>query len=97
MDELQKRPLDGEELLAFLDLKFNTFLQESGYVKELTTYLIMQQGHKFVFGNLTIIDFYFIESSQYALWIFGNIDEKLATEKWAPKSFSYRLKKISRG
>jgi hypothetical protein len=57
----------------------------------------MQQGHKFVLGNLTIIDFYFIESCQYTLWIFGNIDEKLATEKWAQKSFSYRLKKLSRG
>jgi hypothetical protein len=66
-------------------------------VKELSTHLSLQANQKFVLGNLTIVDFYFIETCKYTLSIFGNLDEKLASEVWAQMAFAYRLKKKAKG
>jgi hypothetical protein len=42
MEEIHQRALEGFELLDFIEGKFSSFLVESGYVKQLTTYLSEQ-------------------------------------------------------
>jgi hypothetical protein len=40
-------------------------------------YLLIQDHQYFVLKNATIIDFYFIESSKFAVGLFSSIDEQL--------------------
>jgi hypothetical protein len=61
------------EKKAYLD----KFLNESGYIREICTYL-QRQGAKncFVLGTMTVLDFLFLESCHYMLGMFNTLDEK---------------------
>jgi hypothetical protein len=41
-----------------------------------------QKDQKFILSNLTVIDFYFIESSRVIVALYGCIDEQLASDHW---------------
>jgi hypothetical protein len=54
--------------------KYLQFLGESGYIKEIGTYLLKQEQQQFIFGNITIVDFFFIEATRHASSVFSCID-----------------------
>jgi hypothetical protein len=50
-----------------------------------------------VFNNITVIDFYFIESSRFAVGLFGNIDEQLANSGWTETARKFRSAREAMG
>jgi hypothetical protein len=44
--------------------------------------LLRQEGSAFVLGTLTVVDFYFIESSRASVALFGGIEEKSDPGVW---------------
>ena len=54
-------------------------------MKQLADLFIKEGKRKFVLGNLTIIDFYYIESSNYVLGLFGSLERTVANKDWRGK------------
>lgn len=70
--------LEGVNLLAFIEKKFNQLLEESGYILELSIYLMKQEQQAFVFVKLTVVDFIYYEGARHTLSLFAAIDEESA-------------------
>jgi hypothetical protein len=67
-------------------------------VKELATYFLKNGGgNNFVFGNITVLDFYFIQGARQTLAFFACIDEKVTDKRWVDEATKYRLWRESRG
>lgn len=88
---------EGVEFLSFVEEMYLKFLEESGYVMELALYLLKQEEQQFVFGNLTVIDFYNILGARQTLSLFGSIDHVSASSIWTETAKQYEQLKLSRG
>jgi hypothetical protein len=93
VSEVHQTSLEGVSLLGFIEAKMTQIFRESGYFRELSDYLRFQQNQHFVFGNITVVDFYFIETSKFAVGLFSNIDEHLAQKNWTETAKDYRIRK----
>jgi hypothetical protein len=60
---------------------------------ELTTYFLKHNEPQFVFGSLTIIDFYYLQGVRQTLALFSCIDDQVATNRWAEVAKAYLLYK----
>jgi hypothetical protein len=89
--------LEGVGLLAFIEKKYIQLLEESGYILEVSVYLMKQEQQAFIFGNLTVIDFYFYEGARHALSLFAAIDEESASSRWTETAKAYKALKDSKG
>ncbi len=50
---------------------------------ELAIYLIKQEFPKFVYGNITVVDFFYAEGARHTLSLFGAIDYQSASPRWS--------------
>ena len=64
---------------------------------ELALYLLKQEVQQFVFGNLTVIDFYNILGARQTLSLFGSIDHVSASSVWTETAKQYEALKAARG
>jgi len=57
---------------------YERFMNESNYILEICEYLLLLgNGSNFVLGEITLVDFMFLETCHYMLGIFSNLDEKV--------------------
>ena len=89
--------LEGVNLLAFIEKKYLQLLEESGYILELSVYLMKQEQQAFIYGNLTVVDFIFYEGARHTLSLFGAIDEESASSRWTETAKAYKKTKESKG
>ncbi len=74
LEEVLSPQLEGLCLLSFTEAKLDQYLETSGYVMELTLHFLKHGGKSFILGDLTILDFYFLQAARQTLAIFGCID-----------------------
>lgn len=77
-DEVLSPQLEGLCLLSFAEAKFDQLLETSGYIMELTLHFLKNGGNSFIFGKLTVLDFYFLQAARQTLAVFACIDEQTA-------------------
>jgi hypothetical protein len=78
LDEVLSPQLEGLCLLSFLEAKLDQYFENSGYIMELTLHFLKNGGNSFIFGKITILDFYFLQAARQVIAIFGCIDEQTA-------------------
>jgi len=81
-----------ELLLPKISEWYMQFLAVSGYMRELSEMLLQQEDPFFVLGNITIVDFYYVESAHFLLGMFGCITMEIANERWHPRILAYNGK-----
>jgi hypothetical protein len=64
---------------------------------ELATHFLNHGANNFILGNLTILDFYFLQGARQTLALFGCIDEQAAGGRWTEIAKKYRILKQSMG
>jgi hypothetical protein len=84
--------IEEENLLPTIEAYYKKVLRESDYMKQLCDFIIHEGNGQFILGNITILDFYFVESSNYMLGLFGSLDKQIANAHWKPKSEKYGKK-----
>jgi hypothetical protein len=58
-------------------------------MKQLADFIVREGKGKFVLGNPTIVDFYYFESSNYMLGMFGSLERSVANEDWRGRCEKY--------
>jgi hypothetical protein len=58
---------------------YERFMKESNYILEICEYLMLlgHEGGSFVLGEITLVDFLFIETCHHMMGMFNNLDEKV--------------------
>jgi hypothetical protein len=97
VNEAFSKPLEGNEMLSFIEEKYLKFLEESGYIEELAIYLLKQEDPKFIFETITIVDFYFVEGARHTISLFGSIDAQSASSRWTETAQNYLAFKQGQG
>lgn len=72
--------------MEIVEAYYKKTLRESEYMRQLCDFIKLEEKHGFILGSITILDFYFVESSNYMLGLFGSLDHKIANENWREKS-----------
>jgi hypothetical protein len=67
-------------------------MRESEYMRQLCDFIVHEGERGFVLGNATILDFYFVESSNYMLGLFGGLERSIANEHWRGRCEKYGRK-----
>lgn len=54
-------------------------MKVSGYTRECCLYLMRQPPRSYVLGEITLIDFAFLETSHYSIGFFGDLETRLSS------------------
>ena len=67
----------SEEVMQVeLKRSFEKVMNRSGYIREICEYLDFQLNPRYILGNkMTIADFLFLETCNYMLGLFDNVDK----------------------
>jgi hypothetical protein len=70
--------LEEEELLPSVEAYYKRVIRESEYMRQLCEFIIHEGNRRFVLDSVTIVDFYYFESSNYMLGLFGSLEKSIA-------------------
>ena len=61
-------------------------------MRQLSDCFVQLGSAKFILGNITVLDFYFVESSNYMLGLYGSLSKQIANKGWKERSAKYGKK-----
>ena len=67
-----------DEQLQIKSSTYSHLMKISGYTRECCLYLMRQPPRSYVLGEITLIDFAFLETSHYSVGFFGDLDTRIS-------------------
>jgi len=61
-----------------IEAYYKKTLRESEYMRQLCEFIVQVGKRGFILGDPTIVDFYYVESSNYIVGLFGSLDKNIA-------------------